>query len=300
MGKIPHIVQYQGSKRIIAPKILKFMPHQFSRLIEPFSGMAAISMAVAQERRSKEFILNDLNAELIAVLETAINQPNILMQAYERLWKEQFIHPEGHEEHFYQARKKFNQGDQPPEYMLYLLARCVKGSVRYGKNGNFNQSPDKRRHGTNPTNMAKNIAGASQLLHEKASFFSKDYQEILQMAKPGDLIYMDPPYQGVCSTRDSRYFAGIVFDEFVVALEGLNAKGIDFLVSYDGTTGEQRFGKDLPQALNCKKVMIQAGVSTQATLLGKKAITQEALYISESLLQKLIEQDAKLALLEVV
>ena len=46
-GRIPHIVQYQGSKRILAPQILKYMPTKFGRLIEPFSGMAAISVATA-------------------------------------------------------------------------------------------------------------------------------------------------------------------------------------------------------------------------------------------------------------
>ena len=41
---VPHIVQYQGSKRILAPKILEYFPHRFARLIEPFSGMAAITI----------------------------------------------------------------------------------------------------------------------------------------------------------------------------------------------------------------------------------------------------------------
>ncbi|MDR2934870.1 MAG: DNA adenine methylase, partial [Candidatus Adiutrix sp.] len=44
-GKNPHIVQYQGSKRILAPQILKYMPRQFNRLFEPFAGMAAITIA---------------------------------------------------------------------------------------------------------------------------------------------------------------------------------------------------------------------------------------------------------------
>lgn len=38
MRKTPHLVQYQGSKRIIAPEIVKFFPPSFDRLIEPFSA----------------------------------------------------------------------------------------------------------------------------------------------------------------------------------------------------------------------------------------------------------------------
>lgn len=42
--KIPHLVQYQGSKRIIAPEIVKFFPTSFDRLIEPFAGTCAITI----------------------------------------------------------------------------------------------------------------------------------------------------------------------------------------------------------------------------------------------------------------
>lgn len=60
-GRIPHIVQYQGSKRILAPQILQYMPCKFERLIEPFSGMAAISVATAHENRTNQFVINDMS-----------------------------------------------------------------------------------------------------------------------------------------------------------------------------------------------------------------------------------------------
>ena len=41
----PHIVQYQGSKRILAPQILRYMPKRFNRMVEPFAGSAAMSPA---------------------------------------------------------------------------------------------------------------------------------------------------------------------------------------------------------------------------------------------------------------
>jgi DNA adenine methylase len=49
-GSLPHIVQYQGSKRILAPQILKYMPTQFNRLLEPFAGMAAQSQSLPQKK----------------------------------------------------------------------------------------------------------------------------------------------------------------------------------------------------------------------------------------------------------
>jgi DNA adenine methylase len=98
-----------------------------------------------------------------------------------------------------------------------------------------------------------------------------------------DVIYMDPPYQGVCGDRDSRYFAGIVVEEFVTALNNLNKRGVRYAISYDGRTGLKTFGEKLPPHLNLTHIELEAGRSTQATLLGRDALTVESLYLSASL-----------------
>lgn len=279
----PHIVQYQGSKRNLAPQILAYFPQKFNRLIEPFAGMAAVTIATAQQKRADMYVINDINFPLMTLLKSAIETPELLAANYNKLWKEQFDFINGSVEHYYHVRELFNSGEQDPEKILYLLARCVKGSVRYGKNGKFNQSPDKRRNGTNPKTLATNVHAISGLLKNKALFMSTDYREVLEMARPGDLVYMDPPYQGVSNVRDCRYLSGIDFNEFVEAVDSLNRRGIDFVISYDGKCGEKKYGNDLPEWLDCKKVYLNAGVSSQAVLLGKKDITYEALYISRNL-----------------
>lgn len=298
-GTIPHIVQYQGSKRKLAPQIMQYMPERFDRLIEPFAGMAAISVAVAHGKRTDNFYINDLNAPLINMLEEAVEHPQKLIDDYSSVWNEQFSYDD-HVQHFYTVRDRFNSGDETPANMLYLLARCVKGAVRYGKNGNFNQSPDKRRHGTNPETLAPNVYAISNLLKGKTTFSSYDYHQVLNMAKPGDLVYMDPPYQGVSNVRDNRYFAGVPFDEFSEAIKVLDKKGIDYLISYDGECGGKEYGEQLPEDLHCQKVMLNAGLSSQALLLGKKSTTFEALYISEALLPLFDKIPRQLSFLEVM
>lgn len=299
-GKIPHIVQYQGSKRKLAAQILEYMPRKFKRLIEPFSGMAAISIAAAYEQRANSYHINDINEPLIKILEAAVNYPESLINAYRNLWNEQFSFAENHLEHYYEVRNRFNAGEATAVNMLYLLARCVKGSVRYSSEGNFNQSPDKRRHGTNPDNLQKNVLSISRLLKGRTIFTSKDYREILEQAKHGDIVYMDPPYQGVSNVRDNRYLSGLDFNEFVDALDDLNKRGIDFLISYDGCCGTRQYGNDLPKELECKKVLLDAGLSSQATLLGRREVTYEALYISKGLSGRIIDFPEQLVLLEAI
>ena len=282
-GVTPHIVQYQGSKRNLAPQILQYIPKRFNRLIEPFAGMAAITIAVAKQRRADHYLLNDLNEPLVNVLKECIKHPQRLIDDYTRVWSEQLTYQGGSVEHFYKVRDDFNKGNQSAANMLYLLARCVKGSVRYSSSGQFNQSPDKRRMGTNPKNLARNVFLIASYLKDKSELSSVDYREVTRNARRGDVVYMDPPYQGVCSSRDCRYFSGIDFNDFVECVDDLNRRGIDFIISYDGTCGDKQYGIDLPEELGLRKIMLNAGLSSQSLLLGKKETTVEALYLSHHL-----------------
>ena len=279
----PHIVQYQGSKRILAPQILRYMPKRFNRMVEPFAGSAAMTIAAAADMRAASYLVNDLNGPLVGLIEEVVSDPDGFLQDYSAVWEAQFSFPGGHLAHFYKVRDDFNSGDTRPANLLYLLARCVKGSVRYGRNGNFNQSPDKRRHGTSPSKLAKNVKCVSNLLNGITQFSAVDYREVFDRAVPGDVVYMDPPYQGVSDARDCRYLSGVSFNEFAESLEVLNRKGVDFLISYDGACGGHEYGKDLPDGLGCRKVMLKAGLSSQALLLGRKSVTYEALYVSRGL-----------------
>jgi DNA adenine methylase len=286
MRNLPHPIQYQGSKRNLAPVILKYFPQKVKRVVEPFAGTAAISIAAAEKRIAEQFRINDINKSLIKLLELIIEYPEEIAGFYSEIWNEQ--HNDS-VEHYYQVREQFNR-TQDPKFFLYLLARCAKGSVRYNAEGLFNQSPDKRRKGTRPEKMKKNIFGVSFLLKGKCIFSDTDYKKVLQCVDQNDLVYMDPPYQGVCGNRDSRYYAGISFDDFVIALEELNKKGISFIVSYDGRRGTKSFGNPLPDFLNLTKIEIEAGRSSQATLLGREEITVESLYLSSALLENCDEK----------
>ena len=104
---VPHPFPYQGSKRAICKHILPHVPADTALLVEPFCGSAAVSLAVAVQNRARRFWLN------------------------ERLWREQL---DDRREYFYRVRRRFNE-TREPHLLLYLLARIVKGSVRYSSDG---------------------------------------------------------------------------------------------------------------------------------------------------------------------
>jgi len=282
---IPHPIPYQGSKRNLAGDILRCFPAEVETLHEPFAGSAAISLAAAAHRRAKRFHLNDMNKPLVDLWRTIVNTPDKLVKQYELLWKEQQDDPKAY---YRKIRDEFNLTGRP-DYFFYLLARCVKASVRYNANGEFNQSPDNRRRGATPTTMHEQVCGASYLLKGKTSFSSTNYRDAALSAGDGDLVYMDPPYQGVCGNRDTRYLASVQFCEFVEVLEDLNARHIRYIVSYDGRTGNKVHGVRLPDRLNLTHIALNAGRSTQATLLGRDDTTVESLYLSPTIANEIIE-----------
>jgi DNA adenine methylase len=289
MNRTPHPIPYQGSKRGLAPSIVSYFPDNINRIIEPFCGSAAVTLAALNRGCVKKAVLNDVNEPLIDLWREIINHPEKITNAYNRLWRAQL----GNEREFYDiVREKFNQTKRP-DYLLYLLARCVKASVRYNSEGEFNQSPDNRRMGANPATMRDHIFGASSLLAGRAELRSGDYREIIDLPRKNDIIYMDPPYQGVHGSRDPRYLQALSYDEFVKALNHLNEKGSAYLVSYDGHCGAKSYGRELPHELNLGHVLLEAGRSTQATLLGRHELTRESLYISAAIAQHLKSKTAK-------
>ncbi|MBI1257896.1 MAG: DNA adenine methylase [Chloroflexi bacterium] len=282
---VPHPFPYQGSKRNLTEYILQYFPEDAERLIEPFAGSAALSLAALFHKKVEKVVIGDSDIALAALWRKIITSPLELADAYSTIWYEQL----GQERSFYDLiRLEFNATHRP-DYFLYLLARCVKAAVRYNANGEFNQSPDNRRKGTHPDTMKKNILATSKLLNGRAIAQHADYRELLDRATQEDIVYLDPPYQGVCKNRDPRYKEKISFDNFVSSLNTLNARNISFIVSYDGRTEEKTYGNFLPHFLGLTHIELDAGRSSQATLLGRDAKTFEALYLSPALIRRINE-----------
>jgi len=281
--KAPQPIPYQGSKRALAPLILRYFPNNSTRIVEPFAGSGAISVASALRNKAQSYWLNDLNKPLIDLIQEIVENPESISKKYSKIWNKQL----GNEREYYkEIRARFNKTNKPDDF-LFILARCVKGAVRYNSKGEFNQSPDNRRKGKRPRNMEKEIFQFSNLLKDKTIFSSYDFKEVLNMVDQEDLVYMDPPYQGTSNKKDSRYLAGLQFNEFVESLEDLNMNEISYIISYDGKLGNKSYGDVLPEFLNLKQILIEVGRSTTSTLLGNDEITYESLYLSPALINRI-------------
>jgi DNA adenine methylase len=276
---VPHPIPYQGSKRRLAPAILSLVPDSgFARLVEPFAGSAAVTLAAASQRKFRSFLLGDALEPLAHLWEIIIRDPSEIAGQYALVWHREQRMPI---DAFYEIRAEFNS-DRDPTKLLYLLARCVKNAVRFNPAGEFNQSPDKRRKGTHPHTMEAELIAAHRVLHGKCRAVHSDFRQLFEQAKTGDFFYLDPPYQGTSNGRDQRYIAGVSRERMIEGLAILNRKGIPFILSYDGSCGGRNYGEPLPEPV-ARRILLDVGRSSQATLNGRDETTIESLYVSHDL-----------------
>jgi DNA adenine methylase len=282
---VPHPIPYQGSKRRLAAAILSHVKAgRYERLVEPFAGSAAVTLAAASSMKFTRFEIGDRLEPLVVLWQAIIDDPQEIANEYERLWMLERKRPI---DEFYEIRSQFNQ-DHDPAKLLYLLARCVKNAVRFNPSGEFNQSPDKRRTGTRPESMRKELFAASRLLHGKARAVCADFLELFENAEPGDFFYLDPPYQGTSEGRDSRYIGGVTRERMIEGLNILNERGVPFILSYDGSCGDRIYGDRLPKEL-ASRILLDVGRSSQATLNGREHVTIESLYISHDVIPTAVD-----------
>lgn len=279
----PHVIPYQGSKRRLAEEILQYAKFPVDVLYEPFAGSAAITLAAANTGTAKHYVIADKFEPLAELWKLIVDRPSHVIKKYAQLWNEQLEDPA---EYYLQTRAKYNKTNDPV-LLLYLIARCVKNSIRFNSSGEFNQGPDNRRLGLKPDKLEREIRLASQLLKGKTTIVAGDFIDVIDGAKPDDLVYMDPPWQGTSGKRDPRYAHLLDLDVLITQLDNLNTRNIPFILSFDGTCGDKTYGDELPKYLCLEKVLLHAGRSSQATLLGRNEITIESLYISPALTKKL-------------
>ena len=278
-SRLPHPIPYQGSKRVLAPVIGRYVPESVETWYEPFAGSAAMTIWAAYKGVAQHYVIGESLEPIAELWRSIIDHPTQTADVYEKIWNGQVP---GDLMYFNVVRRRYNKNQNPID-LLYLICRCVKNAVRFNADGKFTQSVDKRRLGMRPTKMRTAIMGASHLLKGRTEIRAGDWLDTLQDTTQRDFVYLDPPYLGTSIGRDKRYAEQMMQDRLIGGLQFLRARDIRFALSYDGMTGTKEYGPPLPDGLGLNRLFLRAGISSQATLNGQRAETIESLYLSPSL-----------------
>ena len=156
------------------------------RLIEPFAGGAALFF----ELNPTSAILSDLNPDLILLYRTVREAlPSLLVHLAA-------LATAHSPEHYYRVRSAYNaRSHQTPAeraaMLLYLNKTCFNGLYRVNRRGEFNVPLGSYRK---PTIVDSNKLSLASVALKTAELLHADFATVLQLARPGDFVYLDPPY----------------------------------------------------------------------------------------------------------
>lgn len=139
---------------------------------------------------------------------------------------------------------RFNKTKNPLDF-LFLTRTCLNGLIRYNSAGEFNNSLHLTRPGIAPQRLFDIIQKWHQCI-AKFEFLNVDYRECLDDVSEGDFVFLDPPYGGTKSRYTQVPFS---LDEFYSTLDLLNSKGVYWMLTFDGASGDREYSFVPPKEL---------------------------------------------------
>ncbi len=190
-------LKWVGGKRQLLPELLEAVDSSgpFRHYHEPFLGGGALFFSLARIGRIRaRSYLSDANANLMdAYLGVRDEAENViaLLEGHRK------VHSETH---FYAVRASVPDTlAERAARIIYLNRTCYNGLYRENSKGQFNAPFGRYK---NPLICdQENLRAVSQTL-QNVDLGARDFAHVLQTAKPGDLVYFDPPYNPTSKTAD--------------------------------------------------------------------------------------------------
>ena len=202
-------IKMQGIKTKIVPLIARSIAWSGDgRWIEPFLGSGAVALNIAPRRA----ILSDTNRHVISLYRN-VQQGIIDGESVRAHLRREGAELRGKgEKHYYAIRDRFNEEGDSLDF-LFLSRSCFNGMMRFNRRGHFNvpfcRKPERFRQAL-VTKIVNQIEWARSAMSGKDwQFVTQDWRAAVAEARPGDMIYCDPPYIG----RHTDYYNGFTGGE---------------------------------------------------------------------------------------
>lgn len=248
----------------------------FGRYHEPFMGGAALFYAMHRGKRlKKQAYLADYNPRLVATYEGVKEDVDGLIELLQ-------LHKKKHSEpYYYQVREALRDDVssggprdlvQHAARIIYLNKTGFNGLYRENNSGLYNVPIGSY---TNPAICDEDNLRACAKALKKATIEATHFATITDRAKPGDLVYFDPPYDPVSKTASFTSYAKGGFGEdsqrlLAQTVKDLHANGVKVLLSNSYTD----FIRDLYKDFTIEAVNANRNINSNAK---KRGAIQEAL-----------------------
>ena len=217
-------LKWAGNKTRVLPHLIPHIGYP-KRYCEPFGG----SLAVALNTPAEQYILNDVNKDLVAIYQNLVN-PND--DSFIQYCEELFSSENNTKEAYLELRKHFNQATNTIErarLFIYLNRHCFNGLSRYNKKGEFNVPFGKYDKPSCPSQEMMNFR-MYFLSKQLVRFTSLSFEDssLYEDLEAGDTVYFDPPYIPI---SDTAFFTDYATEGFTHQQQIELAKLCEFLAN---------------------------------------------------------------------
>lgn len=247
------LLKWIGNKQRFAHEIISYFPESIESYFEPFLGSGGVLGVLAP----KKGMASDCFQPLIEIWNTLKISPNTLKKWYNERWNH--VQNLGKETAYELIKSQYNQHANPAD-LLFLSRSCYGGVVRFRKLDGYMSTPCGIHSPIHPDSFSQRVDEWHQRI-SGTDFYCADYSEMMARAKPGDLIYCDPPY----SFSQSILYGAQEFSlqQLFHEIESCKRKGVFVVLSIDGTkkTGNLLCDIPIPDGLFDREIMIHCGRS---------------------------------------
>ena len=252
-------VKWAGGKRQILSKINDYVQASIDNnpdytYIEPFLGGGAVFFSL----QPKKAIINDLNEDLINAYK--IIKSDDYLELIQRLKKFSNEYHQSPDEFYYDVRawdrteNWMNEHDNVDRAarMIFLNRTCYNGLYRVNSKGQFNTPMGRYRNPLicDETNI-KEIHEYLSNPENHIEIMNGSYEDAIEKAKDGDVIYIDPPYDYEDDDGFTKYqMSGFSFEDFQKLKEKCDKavdKGAFVIISNNATTKVMKLFEEDPK-----------------------------------------------------
>ncbi|MBX3272133.1 MAG: DNA adenine methylase [Sandaracinaceae bacterium] len=256
-------VKWVGGKGRLLSQLLPMLPPGVERMrhVEPFMGGAAMFF----ERRPERALLCDVNGALVETYGLVRDRVEEVIAKLAPLAREHDA------DAYYRVRERYNRGAaRGPEraaMFIYLNKTCFNGLHRVNRRGEFNVPAGRY---VRPRILdAEGLRAASAAL-ASAELVEDGFESLLSRARPGDFVYLDPPYEPVSRTASFTAYAKGGFDQVAQTrlrdvFDELTRRGARCMLS----NSDVPFIRDLYRAYRIDVVSAARAVNCDAAGRGK-------------------------------
>ncbi|MEQ8973535.1 MAG: DNA adenine methylase [Coleofasciculus sp. C1-SOL-03] len=222
-------LKWAGGKSQLIKEIDEILPEELTqgkinRYIEPFVGGGSVFFYIAQLGEIEEFLIFDINPELILAYKTIQKNVEDLIELLLKLQDKYLsFDAEKRKQYFYQIRSQFNLQRQQIDFqtyhpdwvertahLIFLNRTCFNGLFRVNSQGEFNVPIG--RYKKPKICHPDNLIAVAQILQNTQIHYG-DFTESEAFVDNRSLVYFDPPYRPLSKTANFTSYAQEIFDD---------------------------------------------------------------------------------------